>query len=228
MVTYFSDGVRFFRGTGARLIQIFSLGTLATVACLGMVACSPAERGVAPAGEDSALRSIVPGKTDLVRVNSLYIAPVAVARGVAIGEGEEANFHRLLVESFVAESGIDIGSEVAVAAGKAAPSRANADATLYTQITQYARNTSSALGASKAAAFAATFSAVRKSDGREIWSSSYFSTEHPNSVNLIEVTKRLERDKGTQLPSVEVLLRQAARSAAVDFSSRRVAQFIKK
>lgn len=202
------------------------VGVAGLLIALSLSACaSQGQRPNLLGGGGDALRSEVPGKNDLLTINSLAVARASVARDLTVDAAKVAQFSNLLLEQFAAESGIDVISEGG-SDPKGAGSRA--DAILRAEITRFVEGTGSALGASKAALFAATFSIVRASDKKEIWSSNYFSTEHPESVNLIEVTQRIGREKRDGVPSTDSLATAAARGAALDFSKRRVEQFSRK
>ena len=194
--------------------------------------------------DEKALQSQSSGRGDLVTANSLFVSKITVLPQVQADTVEVDGFYDKIIAAFSAETGIDIIRDATVADAKVAArvptkktnflelnqraQQAGADAVLTTTITKYSNKSGSALGTSRAALLAAQFSVIRLKDNKEIWSSNYFSTEQPNTYNLLEVTRRFERDRGTELPAFSVLAHEAAKRAALDFAERRTAQFIKK
>lgn len=216
-------------GAGALVLML--------VVCAGCAARESSSVSVF-GGKGDAIRSELPGNSgnkDLLTINSLHVARVQVARELKIDSAKVERFNDLVIDQFSAESGIDVFSDsTSISPRSVAGTRPerksvrDADAVLQTEITRYAEASGSALGASRAALFAARFSIVRASDRKEIWATSYFSTEHPDSINLIEVTQRIGREKLDGMPSADSLAAEAARGAALDFSRRRVEQFSRK
>lgn len=189
--------------------------------------------------DEKALHSQSLGGGDLVSANSLFVAKVVVLPSVQADSVEVDGFYEKIIAAFSAETGIDVIRDAApkphMLITKAGALELNeraqktgADVVLTTTITKYSDKSGSALGSSRAALLAAQFSVIRLKDNKEIWSSNYFSTEQPNTYNLLEVTRRLGRDRGTELPAFSILAQEAAKRAALDFAERRTAQFIKK
>lgn len=200
--------------------KFFVTLSLAVIA-IGVTSCASSAKPIPGERNTNALRAEVLGKRDLVTISSLRISPVTTVSGLQVDGADMKRFYKTLMEAFSAESGIDIFSET----GSPSKPAMAADATLHTEITRYSKDKASALGASNAALFALNFTIVRSSDHKEIWRSNYFSTEHPDSFNLIEVAKRINRDRGTKLPTIEELEVEAAHAAAVEFAKRRVDQY---
>ncbi len=201
-----------------RLLQ----GAFSLAAAISLVNCASNSSPIPGERKTNALRADAPGRRELITISSLRIAPLTTVPGLQIDGADMKRFYKSLAEAFASESGIDTTSDVEAPTTKHASSP---DATLHTEITRYGKDSASALGASKAALFAVNYSIVRHRDQKEIWTSNFYSTEQPDTYNLIEVAKRINRDKGTKLPTIEELEVEAAHSAAVEFATRRVDQY---
>jgi hypothetical protein len=178
-----------------------------------------------------ALRSESQGKGDLITISAMYVPRIEARAQLPMNQVERELFYAQVVDAFVAESGIEIKREGAVLGKLESGSdlgrarAAGSDSILRIEVTDYRSKEGSALGTSRSALFAAQFSIVRIADQKIIWRSDYYSEDHPNSYNLIEVGQRLGRDRGTSTPDQHQLMKEAASKAAVDFSRRRIAQF---
>ena len=189
--------------------------------------------------DERSLQSESTGKNDLVTVSSLFVPKIVVQPQVQADAVEVAGFYDKIITEFSVETGMSVISDDKVKAPNYGTSpdfsvlnqralQAGADALLITTVTNFSEKSGSALGTTRAALLAAQFSIIRLKDSKEIWSSNYFSTEQPNTYNLLEVKRRIQRDRGIELPDFSVLAQEAAKRAALDFAGRRTAQFVKR
>jgi hypothetical protein len=158
--------------------------------------------------------------SDLLNVNSILVQAVEVHNDVKHKTSQEVNFDQLLKTQL--ESSLNIKL---VFAKDIKDSNQKVDAKLITKIIRYINRQGSALGSERPAEIDLVMMLVRISDGKTIWSSSYYYKDKALSENLFRIGDKLTDRNGPQFKNAKELLIAAYHSAIEDLSSRRLQEF---
>jgi hypothetical protein len=207
------------------------------VAASTLVGCSPRSGSPDPAMQGSReLQSTVARPADLLQLNSLAILPLNFVEKERQHDLGDAPFYAELVESFVAESGVEVKRDPvllkkghgasrtpSVAEIQAIGRHAKVDGVLVPRILTFVERVGSRVGVTTPAQVGFSMSIVSVATGEEVWSSTYHVSDQAVLDNLFKLPQNVER--GPRWRTAEEILTRGFALAARDFGVRRREQF---
>ena len=175
---------------------------------------------------------------DLLRVNSLAIAPIVTTPQASLNSGQERELHQQLASTWGAELALKLVDLESVRqaytrqhAGTARD-RARAmgqdlgvDTVLIPTVTHFEQRVGSRVGGTRPAGIGFVLSLVHVTDGQELLGFEYFRRDQALSENLLRVGDVLERGLGWQ--TAEALFVEGVRKSARKFAKLRNREFAK-
>ncbi len=183
-------------------------------------------------GHSDALRTSVNAPKDLLRVNSIFIAPpIPGKQASVISKDTEKQIYETMREASASELTLETKFLDRTAPSGSSPvslARAHgADAALVTTIHRYIERKGNSIGVSEPASVSFEMSLVRLSDSKIIWESSYSYVDSSLSEDIISYGKKLQEKGGTGgWTTAAKLLERGAKEGFRDLTQKRNVQFM--
>lgn len=216
----------------SNLSLTFVRGAFFGLLCLP-VACSEQSSVVVLSEQPSdALRTEAKKPKDLLLINSIFIAPPAIAKDARVSPEVEKALYGTLKGAAAEELSLETKFHDSKAPAKGTSplylaKASGTDAALVTTLRRYIEREGSSIGASKNAEVSFDMQLVRLTDQKIVWQASYSFVDTAASDDLVTFTKNVQSKGGSGgWTTASHLVERGVKEGFRDFSKKRNAQFL--